>query len=91
MKGKEEPITIYQPLCAEKDAPDQLIALVDEYHRAYNHYLKQEWDAAEQQLTQLLRLDPNTLLYALYLKRISELRKQELPENWDGTFRFTTK
>jgi adenylate cyclase len=91
VKGKEEPICIYQPLCASADATDELKALVDEYHRAYGHYLRQEWDAAEQLFRQLQRLDPDTQLYGIYLQRIAELRKQELPGNWDGTYRHTSK
>lgn len=91
VKGKDEPICIYQPLCEEKDAPNALVALVDEYHRAYKHYLHQEWDAAEHQLRQLQQLDPDTQLYAIYLQRIAQLRTQNLPADWDGTYRFTSK
>jgi adenylate cyclase len=91
VKGKEEPISIYQPLCVTANASEQLTALVDEYHRAYNHYLKQEWDAAEQLFRQLQQLDPTTHLYGIYLQRIVELRRQTLPENWDGTYRHTSK
>lgn len=91
VKGKEEPICIYQPLCVEEEAPEQLIGLVDQYHRAYRHYLKQEWDAADQSFRELQRLDPETQLYGIYLQRVAELRKQKLPENWDGTYRHTSK
>ncbi len=91
VKGKEEPICIYQPLCVRQEASDDLIALVDDYHRAYSHYLKQEWDKAEELFKQLQRLDPATQLYGIYLQRIVELRKQELPETWDGTYRHTSK
>ena len=91
VKGKEEPICIYQPLCEVQEASDTLKALVEEYHRAYSHYLKQEWDAAEQLFRQLQRLDPDTQLYGIYLQRIVELRKQQLPPNWDGTYRHTSK
>ncbi len=91
VKGKEEPICIYQPLCTRSEAPEELVALVDEYHRAYDHYLKQEWDAAEGLFKQLQHLDPATQLYGIYLQRIVDLRKQALPENWDGTYRHTSK
>lgn len=91
VKGKEEPICIYQPLCALDAAPDTLKALVEDYHRAYGHYLKQEWNAAEEQFRHLQQRDPDTQLYAIYLERIAALRGQELPENWDGTYRHTSK
>ncbi len=91
VKGKEEPICIYQPLCTNDEASDELKVLVEQYHRAYAHYLKQGWDAAEQLFRELQRLDPQTQLYGIYLQRIVELRKQKLPENWDGTYRHTSK
>jgi adenylate cyclase len=91
VKGKEEPICIYQPLCTKNEASEALVALVDEYHRAYDHYLKQDWDAAESLFKQLQHLDPTTQLYGIYLQRIVELRKQTLAEDWDGTYRHTSK
>ncbi|HEY0960935.1 MAG TPA: adenylate/guanylate cyclase domain-containing protein [Pseudomonadales bacterium] len=91
VKGKEEPICIYQPLCTFDEASDALKALVEEYHRAYGHYLKQQWDAAEQLFRRLQQVDPDTQLYAIYLQRIATLRKQALPQNWDGTYRHTSK
>lgn len=91
VKGKEEPICIYQPLCMFDEASNELKALVEDYHRAYGHYLKQEWDAAEQLFLRLYQVDPDTQLYAIYLQRIAALRKQGLPQNWDGTFRHTSK
>ena len=91
VKGKEEPICIYQPLCMEAEASSELKARVEEYHRAYAHYLRQEWDAAEPLFQELQRLDPETQLYGIYLQRIAELRRKNLPENWDGTYRHTSK
>jgi adenylate cyclase len=35
--------------------------------------------------------EPDIKLYQVYLERISTLRNEELEEDWDGTFRFTTK
>ncbi|MDY6982225.1 MAG: adenylate/guanylate cyclase domain-containing protein, partial [Pseudomonadota bacterium] len=91
VKGKEEPICIYQPLCTLDEASADLKALVEDYHRAYGHYLRQEWDAAEQLFRQLQRQDPDTQLYGIYLQRIVELRKQGLDATWDGTYRHTRK
>jgi adenylate cyclase len=91
VRGKEEPICIYQPLCPVDEASSELTALVDDHHRAYGHYLAQEWDAAELMFQRLREVDPGTQLYAIYLGRIAALRTQQLPKNWDGTFRHTSK
>lgn len=91
VKGKEESIRIYQPLCLEKDAPTDLVQLVERYHEAHNSYVKQSWDEAETLFRALKEQDPETALYDVYLERIPDLRNQELGPDWDGTFRHTSK
>lgn len=91
VKGKEKSIRIYQPLCLEKDAPEELLGLVDQYHRAYKQYVNQHWDEAESMFRELKEKDPGTLLYEVYLERIPALRNQVLEADWDGTFRHTAK
>ena len=91
VKGKEEPIRIYQPLCLLSEASVALNTLVDDYHRAYNCYLKQQWDEAEKMFLYLQEQDSETQLHALYLDRIASLRSQQLAADWDGTFRHTSK
>lgn len=91
VKGKEQPIRIYQPLCMEDDADEALLGLVDEYHRAYKHYVEQDWDEAQRIFTNLKKRDPGVMLYDVYLDRIDELREADLEADWDGTFRYTTK
>jgi adenylate cyclase len=91
VKGKEKSIRIYQPICQEKDASEELVGMVDEYHRAYQKYLEQNWDEAESMFTNLKKRDPGTLLYDIYLERIPDLRSQVLEADWDGTFRHMEK
>jgi len=91
VKGKEESIRIYEPLCRKKDASEELIGLVDSYDRAYAKYVKQNWDEADRMFRNLSENEPDTKLYQVYLERISTLRNEELEEDCDGTFRFTTK
>lgn len=91
VKGKEESIRIYQPLCLASEATPELAGLVDEYHRAHSKYVEQDWDEAERMFGNLKERDPGTLLYDVYLERIPTLRNQELEDGWDGTFRHTSK
>jgi len=91
VKGKDEPVRIYQPLCLEEEASEELLGLVDEYHRAYKQYVDQDWDEAERMFENLKLRDPETKIYDVYLDRIPDLREQDLEPDWDGTFRFTTK
>ncbi len=91
VKGKDVPIRIYQPLCKQSEASAQLLALVEAWHAAYQLYLHQQWDAAVTAFAQLRQQDPDTYLYTLYLGRIASLRTQQLPPDWDGTYRHTSK
>jgi len=75
----------------EKEASEDLLSLVDEYHKAHQKYVKQDWDEAERMFLQLKAKDPDTLLYDVYLERIPALRTQVLVPDWDGTFRHTSK
>lgn len=91
VKGKEEPVRIYQPLCRDAEASAELRQQVDDYHVAYTHYLHQRWDEAEAAFQRLYRQDPDSHLYSLYLERIASLRLQTLPPDWDGSYRYNTK
>ena len=91
VKGKEQPIRIYEPLCQEQDATEEMRKLVTEYQAAYEFYVLQKWDEAEKCFKALEEQETNKLLYSVYLERIENLRNQALPEDWDGTFRHTTK
>ncbi|MBN4075692.1 adenylate/guanylate cyclase domain-containing protein [Gammaproteobacteria bacterium AH-315-E17] len=91
VKGKEQPVRIYEPLCLEKDASVALLDLVRDYQTAYDFYLQQKWDEAEACFKALEEKESNKLLYSVYLERIENLRNQDFPEGWDGTFRHTTK
>jgi len=91
VKGKDQPIRIYEPLCLESEASEEILTMLDEYQRAYKCYLEQRWDDARALFELLQRKEPDTYLYALYLGRIASLREEALPEDWDGAYRFTTK
>lgn len=91
VKGKEQPVRIYEPLCEEKNATEAQRKLVEDYHVAYEHYVQQEWNEAEACFKTLEEQESNNLLYSVYLERIENLRNQDLAEDWDGTFRHTTK
>jgi adenylate cyclase len=54
-------------------------------------FRKQEWDRAELQLFNLLKIAPNNKLYEVYAERVAYYRNNPPGENWDGVFIFKTK
>jgi len=86
VKGKDEAITIYEPLGLEGD--NEELQLWDEALRAYR---AQQWDSAETSLLSLQRMNPGCGLYGAYLKKIQEKRREPPPPGWDGVTVFDEK
>jgi class 3 adenylate cyclase len=86
VKGKDEAITIYEPLGLEGD--NEQLQLWDEALRAYR---AQQWGSAETSLLSLQRMNPGCGLYGAYLKKIQEKRREPPPPGWDGVTVFDEK
>jgi adenylate cyclase len=91
VKGKDEAITCYEPLCELADATQAQTGQLGRYHNALGLYYEKEWNAAQRAFSALVEAEPDTLLYRIYLERIASLRESELPENWDGSYTHTSK
>ena len=90
VKGKTEPITVYEPLCRLEDCSSQLAEEVAYFHMALFNYYYQRWDKAVD-IIESLHQARSQPLYQLYLERIATLRQQDLGANWDGVFTHTSK
>jgi len=91
VKGKEEPVTILEPMGLKEELPDEVKARVEAFRSAMLMYRKQEWDAAQEALEMLLNDEPGSMLYELYLERITHFREEPPGEYWDGVFTHKTK
>ncbi|HET7396030.1 MAG TPA: adenylate/guanylate cyclase domain-containing protein [Gammaproteobacteria bacterium] len=91
VKGKEQPVGIYEPL-GLKDSVDKTVrSLLTRHKQALTYYRKQDWDGAEREFFTLQQAMPERVLFKLYLDRIAYFRAHPPGENWDGVFTFTTK
>jgi adenylate cyclase len=91
VKGKEEPVTIYEPLGLEGQVD---LAKQDEiklWNQSLRLYRQQDWDRAEMQLLNLRKMAPDSELYGLFIKRIAHHRAQPPGERWDGAWTFESK
>jgi adenylate cyclase len=91
VKGKLEPITIYEPVGQHGKVIETTINEIDRFHRALERYRQQRWDEAEQTIASLSMADPARKVYKIYLDRIAVLRANPPGKGWDGVFTFTTK
>jgi len=85
VKGKDEAITIYEPLLEEERSDLPL------WEEALHAYRAQQWDAAEAGLRRLQGMHPDCGLYGAYLKKTQEKRREPPPPAWDGVTAFDEK
>jgi adenylate cyclase len=91
VKGKDEPVTIYEPLGPKEEVGTELKREIRQYREALKLYRAQQWDNAEIQFLNLQRTNSDRLLYELYIDRIKLFRNEPPDEGWDGVFTQTSK
>lgn len=92
VKGKTEPITVYEPVGLLSEASESRRQRVDRYNEAIGYYFARQWDVAEEILRELAVQDPERKLYRVYLERIAELRQHpELTMSWSGVYEHKSK
>jgi adenylate cyclase len=91
VKGKDEPVAIYEPLGAAGQVDKTALDELELFQRALKLYRAQDWDLAEVQLLNLQKSSPESTLYRLYLERITHFRANPPGVEWDGVFTFKTK
>ena len=90
VKGKSEPVTIYT-VFDKKEINTENAFLADHQNFLVN-YRNQNWNEAKEHIDKYRFSKPEfTLYYTLFLERIDELSKQNLPEDWTGVFIAETK
>jgi adenylate cyclase len=91
VKGRQEGVSIFEPLGKVGEVTDTTLTEVDRFHKVLEHYRKQRWDDAEQILKALSQSSPDSKLYRLYQKRIDYFRANSPGPTWNGLWVFTTK
>ncbi len=91
VKGKVEPVSIYQPQGLEGQVEQAVLDENDIWKQALRLYRAQDWDMAELQLSNLKKTAHDAELYNVYLERIAHFRANPPGPDWDGAFTFETK
>ena len=92
VKGRAEPLTIYEPLCPLAEATPALQAEVSAHERALEAYFSRDWEGAREAFGELAGNRPDDAVYRLYLERMTETDPMtDLPADWDGVYRHQSK
>ncbi len=91
VKGRDESLTIYEPLGEQASLAPELAAECRRWEEALESFRARDWDGADVLLDGLTEAYPDTYLYALYRERIAHLRAEPPPPDWDGTITYDEK
>lgn len=91
VKGKTEPVAIFEPLGRAGEVAQAKLEEIGTYNEALKMYRSQEWDKAEARFQALHQASPECKLYEVYLDRLDYFRKNPPGAGWDGVFDFLTK
>lgn len=91
VKGKDKPVTIYEPIGETAELDEALQDELRQYIDALRHFRAQNWGIAEQQFLHLQKRYPQRYLYQMYSERIGYFRQHLPGPDWDGVFTYETK
>ena len=91
VKGKDEAVSIYEPLGMEGEVERAVLDEVKLWHQTLRAYRAQQWDQVEVSLLNLQRMNPECELYALYGERVTQFRRTPPAAGWDGVTSFDEK
>ena len=90
VKGKNEPVRIYEILQTKAAAIDKLFEIKDLFEKGLNAYRKQQWDKAEE-MFQLCNEKYQDMPSVVFLDRIQHFKTNPPPKKWDGVFEMKVK
>jgi adenylate cyclase len=91
VKGKDEPVAIFEPMGLEGDLDRQVLEEVKLWHQGLKQYRGQQWEQAELTMLNLTRMNPASRLYVEFSERIARMRVTPPVAGWDGVTAFKTK
>ncbi|MDI6755485.1 MAG: adenylate/guanylate cyclase domain-containing protein [Thermodesulfobacteriota bacterium] len=91
VKGKDQPVKIYELLSRRAKASAEQKALTEEFRAALVEYRNRRWEAARKTFQSLRARYPEDGPAKLYVERCETLEKTPPPDDWDGVYIMDTK
>jgi len=90
VKGKNEPVAIFEPLGPGGKISREIAQELAMYNSALTAYRQKDWNVSRDTF-QSLKERTDHLLYNVYLDRIERFRVEPPPDDWDGVFTHLSK
>jgi adenylate cyclase len=90
VKGKNEPVKIYELICEGTASPDLQKGLKF-FEVGFNLYHDKKFLEAKSEFQKSHEMDPRDPVAKLYIERCDEYLTEPPPPNWDGVFVMKTK
>ena len=91
VKGKDEAVTIYEPLGLESEVDRKVHEELKLWQQTLRAYRARQWDQVELNLLNLQRMNPDCYLYKHYSEEVAKHRRNPPPPEWDGVTAFDEK
>lgn len=92
VKGRNEPIGVYEVLDAEAEAVRSLkLQTQPDFEQGLESYRAGDLGAATASFDKVLSVNPDDKTAKLYLERVERLSDRGVPDNWNGVWTFSEK
>jgi adenylate cyclase len=92
VKGRNEPITVYEILDAEEEVMRSLkLATQPAFEQGLEGYRTGDLVSAKEYFEKVLTINPTDKTAQLYLERVEVLSEQGVPDHWEGVWTFSEK
>ena len=97
VKGKSQPINVYELMCHKIFLDKSLTKLLTKFESGHEQYLDQNWDEAIKifkecsELEDMTAKNRETNPSLTYIKICEEFKAQPPEKNWDGVYNFKSK
>jgi adenylate cyclase len=91
VKGKNEPVTIYEGVQTSGRNIEQVREVVGLFEMGLARYRQKDWDGAIAQLSKGLLILPEDKPSKIFIERCELLKSEDPGQDWDGVWVMTTK
>ena len=88
VKGRDKPVTIFEPLGTNKQVSRAMQEESMIYQKALELYRGKNWGDSEILFLKLQAMHSDSTLYSVYLSRIKQYKRVPPSFNWDGVFNY---